>query len=482
MSEPNRPQFHYTPVKNWMNDPNGLVYFDGEYHLFHQYNPHGDTWGHMSWGHAVSRDLQRWEHLPVALHEEDGVMMFSGSAVVDEKNTSGFGTDGKPPMVAIYTGHTGAKQTQNLAYSTDRGRTWTKYSGNPVIDENLKDFRDPKVLRDEGSRRWLMVVALPDQHKVRFYSSTDLKKWERLGEFGGEGVVDGIWECPDLLQLPVATRDLRDVVPSRDVLVVSVGGGTPAGGGGVQYFIGAFDGKTFRNDNPRELKLFADYGPDFFAAQSFAHLPAAQNRSVWVGWMSNWRYAHAEPTRPWRTAQSLPRELGLLETPAGVRLVQSPARELRQLRGRQLDKSAFATAGQSLEILATLDLTGAAGAVASFSVLGDGEHATVIGYDAARQEMFVDRRNSAGGAPFHKDFPGRYAAPLAAPPGGQVRLHVFVDRTSVEVFSGHGPLFANGLSVITANVFPAASAGRVEVGDGVSLEVWRLKSIWDPND
>ena len=192
-----RPQFHFSPRQNWTNDPNGLVWFDGEYHLFFQYNPFGDTWGHMSWGHAVSPDLVHWQELPVALAEENGIMIFTGSTVVDEHNTSGFCAGGKPCLVAVYTGHTprtanGSQlQTQNLAYSNDRGRTWTKYSANPVLNLNLADFRDPHVFWYAPARRWAMVVALPTEHKVLFYGSSDLKNWARRGEFGPAGASGG---------------------------------------------------------------------------------------------------------------------------------------------------------------------------------------------------------------------------------------------------------------------------------------------------
>src|SRR5215831_11130623 len=207
--EPYRPQFHFSPRRNWTNDPNGLVWFDGEYHLFFQYNPFGDTWGHMSWGHAVSRDLVRWEELPVALAEENGVMIFTGSTVVDERNTSGFCSGGKPCMVAIYTGHTPRAangkplETQNLAYSNDRGRTWVKYPGNPVMNLNLSDFRDPHVFWSAAERRWIMSLALPNDHKVAFYGSADLKHWDPLGEFGPAGATGGQWECPTLTEVPV---------------------------------------------------------------------------------------------------------------------------------------------------------------------------------------------------------------------------------------------------------------------------------------
>jgi len=245
-TEPFRPQYHFTPETNWMNDPNGMVFYEGEYHLFYQYNPFGDKWGHMSWAHAVSPDMVHWKHLPLALPEEDGVMIFSGSAVVDWNNTSGFGKDGKPPLVAIYTGHYTEKplQNQNLAFSNDKGRTWTKYSGNPVLDIGEKDFRDPKVFWHGPTHQWIMVAAWPLERKVRFYSSPDLKEWSHLSDFGPAGATTGIWECPDLFPLAVDGNTNQ----IKWVLIVNLNPGGPAGGSGSQYFIGDFDGQRFELD------------------------------------------------------------------------------------------------------------------------------------------------------------------------------------------------------------------------------------------
>ncbi|PWK86950.1 levanase [Lentzea atacamensis] len=243
--EPHRPQFHYTPAKNWMNDPNGLVYHKGEYHLFYQYNPEGNTWGNMSWGHAVSPDLVHWRELPLALPHDDNEMVFSGSAVVDHGNTSGFGTPGNPAMVAIYTTHSklNGRQAQSLAHSTDNGRTWTKYAGNPVLDIGSTEFRDPKVQWQAG--RWLMTVALSTEHKVRFYSSPDLKTWTHLSDFGPQGAIGGVWECPDLFPLRVD----GDPRKTKWVLVVSINPGGIAGGSAAQYFVGDFDGTRFIPDD-----------------------------------------------------------------------------------------------------------------------------------------------------------------------------------------------------------------------------------------
>ncbi|MEU1365134.1 GH32 C-terminal domain-containing protein [Streptomyces sp. NPDC005803] len=242
-TETYRPQFHYTPQKNWMNDPNGLVYYQGEYHLFYQYNPNGDSWGDMSWGHAVSTDLVHWKELPLALSHDDKEMVFSGSAVVDRNNTTGFGTKDNPPMVAIYTSHdksTGT-QAQSIAYSTDRGRTFTKYDGNPVIDIGSKEFRDPKVQWYAPTKSWLMTVSLSTEHKVLFYSSKNLKDWQPLSEFGPAGATGGVWECPDLFPLAV-DGDRKKI---KWVLVVNINPGGIAGGSGAQYFVGDFDGTKF---------------------------------------------------------------------------------------------------------------------------------------------------------------------------------------------------------------------------------------------
>ncbi len=237
--EPFRPQYHFTTEKNWINDPNGLVYFDGEYHLFYQHNPFGNTWGHMTWGHAVSTDLVSWKHLPLAIREENGIMIFSGTVVVDEKNSSGFaGKSGKVPMVAIYTGHQeGLNQSQHIAYSLDKGRTWTKYAKNPVLDLGKKDFRDPKVFWYEPEKKWVMVVALPLEKKIQFYRSPNLLDWTYMSDFGPAGDTTGIWECPDLFQVPVNNNRKE----SKWVLMHS-----PAPY--MQYFVGEFDGTRFKNE------------------------------------------------------------------------------------------------------------------------------------------------------------------------------------------------------------------------------------------
>ena len=293
--EPFRPQFHFTPAKNWMNDPNGLVYYKGEYHLFYQHNPFGDTWGHMSWGHAVSRDLVHWKHLPVAIPEQGNEAIFSGSAVVDKKNTSGLGTRKNPPMVAIYTSAYPDDQEQSLAYSIDRGRTWTKYSGNPVLDDADREFRDPKVFWYEPEQKWVMVLAKAVQRKVGVYASKDLKTWEHLSDFGPANATAGIWECPDLFPLPVDGNRRN----KKWVMVVSLNPGSIAGGSGTQYFVGDFDGTRFTADNvqpytPPAGEVFEDFeasdygdwtttGTAFGSGPATGPLPGQQTVSGFVG-------------------------------------------------------------------------------------------------------------------------------------------------------------------------------------------------------
>jgi fructan beta-fructosidase len=462
--EPFRPQFHFTPEKNWMNDPNGMLFYEGEWHLFYQYNPFGNKWGHMSWGHAVSRDLMSWEHLPLALAEEDGIMIFSGSAVVDWKNTSGFGKDGKPPLVAIYTGHREGRQDERIAFSNDRGRTWTKFSGNPVLDVKMADFRDPKVFWHEGSSRWVMVLALSTEKKVHFYSSPDLKQWKYVGEFGPAGATNGLWECPDLFPLSIEGESGK----TKWVLIVNINPGGPAGGSACQYFVGDFDGAHFTADPARaagDKALWADYGADFYAGVSWSDVPKSDGRRIWLGWMSNWLYAGDVPTSPWRSAMTVPRTLALRPTPDGLRLIQEPVAELLKLRepgARQFSGGSFAVAAAWLaaqtNLPALLDIemsfTGIT-AKSAFSIqLHTGkDEVTTIACDGARNRLSVDRTRS-GQIGFHREFPGRHEAPLRIT-DGKCAVRLLVDTSSLEVFAQD--------TVMTELIFPSAGPRSLSV-------------------
>lgn len=486
-----RPLFHFSPAKNWTNDPNGMVYYDGEYHLFYQYNPFGDKWGHMSWGHAVSRDLVHWKHLPVALREENDVMIFSGSAVADEKNTSGFGKDGKPPLVAIYTGHYTKKplQNQHLAYSNDRGRTWTKYAGNPVLDIKAKDFRDPKVIWHEPTKRWLMTVAWPMERKVRFYASANLKNWTHLSDFGLAGSVAGIWECPDLFPLPVDGK-------TKWVLLVNVNSGAPAGGSGCQYFVGDFDGTAFTLDPSYLTKkagrssapaLWLDHGPDFYAAVTWSNVPPQDGRRLVLAWMSNWQYANDVPTSPWRGAMTIPRELILRKNEEGIRLVQKPVTELRKIRG-PLHRFQGGTVQEAnawikqnrlrcCPLETVLEFAPAAKGIAGVKLFRGDKEETILGVDREKGRISIDRTRS-GNVGVHAKFPGESSASIGKTTG-RIKLHVYVDACSVEVFVNDGE------QVLTSLVFPSKTSQGMELfgpteGATVSvLDVWTLASCWN---
>jgi len=315
-----RPQFHFTPERNWMNDPNGLLFYKGTYHLFYQYNPHGNLWGNMSWGHATSRDLIKWEHHPVAILFDEKYGIFSGSAVVDYSNSSGFGSLDNPPLVAIYTAHNhdGSHQSQHIAYSLDEGATWMKYENNPVLDLGMKDFRDPKVSWDEGSQRWLMAVAKPEEHKISFFQSPNLKEWTHLSDFGPLAAQGGCWECPDLFSLATPEGE------KKWVLLVSLNPGGPTGGSGTQYFIGDWDGSTFTTTQTQTRWI--DYGRDNYAGVTFNN--TSDNRRIFLGWMNNWEYAAKIPSETWRGSMTCPRELTLIRYNNELCLSSNPVAEI----------------------------------------------------------------------------------------------------------------------------------------------------------
>jgi len=473
-----RPRYHFTPPRNFMNDPNGLVFHNGIYHLFYQHNPEGDRWGHMSWGHAVSPDLVRWSHKPLAIREDEpaGIMIFSGSAVDDRANTSGLGMGGKGPLVAIYTGHSKGKQAQHIASSTDGGTTWTKFAGNPVVDIGSAEFRDPKVFRHWPTDRWIMVTVLATEHKIRFLGSKDLKQWEHLSDFGPSGAVGGVWECPDLFPLAVDGKPGR----LKWVLKVDLGDGAVAGGSGGQYFVGEFDGKTFTADDPASPPRWIDFGRDFYASQSWSDIPESDGRRIWIGWMNNWRYANDVPTAPFRGQCTIPRSLGLRSTPAGPVLVQAPVAELKTLRGtpRNLGRVDIAQGttpiepgGEALEIAVEFEPMEAE--EVGIAVRRGDNQETRIGYDAAKGTMFVDRRAS-GDSKFHAGFVGRHDAPLALEQG-RVSLRIFVDVASVEVFGG------DGRAAITDLIFPGPGSGGLALfaeggpARATGLQIWDLK-------
>jgi sucrose-6-phosphate hydrolase SacC (GH32 family) len=382
-----------------MNDPNGLLYYKGEYHLFFQHNPKENIWGNMSWGHAVSSDLYSWEELPVAIPCTDDVGIFSGSAVIDYENTSGFGSKENPAMVAIYTEHKNDKtsQTQCLAFSLDSGRTFTKYEGNPVIDLHTPDFRDPKVQWIDG--QWLMTIALPDLHQIAFYSSPNLKEWTHLSNFGPAAEIGGCWECPDLFKLG-----------NKWVLIVSLNPGGYQVGSGTQYFIGDWNGKEFIADDIKTRWL--DYGRDNYAGVTFNDAP--ENKRIFLGWMSNWEYANKVPTDPWRSAMTLPRELSL----EGDCLVQ------KVIANEKLPTIKFSTSGGSVRISESADRYIEVG-------LTDGK-------------IFMDAKNT-----WYEDL--KFHRQEIATKKKIVDFEIYIDRGSIELFADGGKVaITNLLFVDTA--------------------------------
>lgn len=486
-----RPQFHYTPIMNWMNDPNGLVYYEGKYHLFHQYNPFGNRWGYMSWYHAVSEDLVHWEHRPVAIPygKEEEEAIFSGSAVVDHYNTTGFGDDSRAPLVAIYTSHYTREdgstwQAQSLAYSTDGGKSFQKYEGNPVLMFDDPDFRDPNVFWMDEQEKWVMVVALPTQHKVQFYESKNLMDWNYLSDFGPAGAIGGIWECPDLFPLAVD----GDPGNIRWVLHVDINPGAIAGGSGSQFFIGDWDGTYFTPDESimNNDIIWADYGTDFYAAITWSDIPEEDGRRLWVGWMNNWLYANEIPTNPWRSAQSIPRSIHLKSIDGTIRPVQKPVVELQMLRNQHIqlqeiqlsDDSVNLTDsgiyGNSFEMI--IEIEPGDSKFTGLKVRSGNGDETVVGYDAENGTAFIDRTNS-GESGFYEGFAQRNDAPVRLI-NGRVKLHLFVDWSSIEVFINDGE------AVITNRIFPEPDSQDIifysSGGDGSiqKLDFWHLNSIW----
>lgn len=476
-----RPALHFTAERFWINDPNGLVFACGQWHLFFQHNPQGNTWGHMSWGHAVSRDLLHWRHLPLAIAEDPTHMAFSGSVVIDDKGTSGLGDGGQAPLVAIYTACAqppARHQAQHLAFSNDGGTRWTKYAGNPVLDIGAENFRDPKVFWHGPSGHWVMAVVLAHGRIVSFYASADLKHWSHLSDFGPEGGVQGIWECPDLISVPVKDHAGRRAW----VLKVDVFEGHPSGGSGAQVFIGDFDGQSFQSTQPAR---WIDHGSDFYAAISWAHVPAEDGRSVWLGWMNNHRYAAATPTLSWCGAMSIPRVLHVRDDGAALLLCQEPVSELQAARREQrrcgplglgaggADEVVGLGAGDVLD----LDIVWRPGTAREFGLLlrCGGEQATRVGWDAERRALFVDRRQSGPG-PDDPVFRSPQYAPLAPQADGSVRWRLLLDRCSVEVFADGGAV------VLTNLIFPSpgsrelkafVSGGAAEL---VTMECWTLEA------
>ncbi|REB75796.1 levanase [Cutibacterium acnes] len=471
-----RPQYHFSTPTGNLADPNGLIFFEGEYHLFHQKNG--------NWAHAVSRDLLHWEHLPIALEHDHLGQALSGSAVVEWNDSTGF-FDGKAGFVAIYTNTEGG-ESQSIAYSKDNGRTWERYKGNPVISNpGIKDFRDPKVFWHEITKKWIMVVST--NQSVTFYRSDNLIDWEFQSQFGDkEGSHAAVWECPDLFELPVD----GDANNKKWVLQVSVGDNEETNGSTAQYFIGEFDGTQFINDNAPETILTTDFGQDFYAAQSFSDIPEKDGRRIWLGWMANWRYPYQSPTEPWKGSMSIPRELHLKTVKDGsINLFQEPVRELESLRVNHIAFDPMEVNGEhfiedfsgtTYEFEAVLEWE----KVEEFGIRvrqSEGEN-TVIGVNTKDNKLFLDRSRAGletlldrNGNPFQ--FGNNHTTPYPVK-DKRIKIRGFVDESSVEVFINDGEyVFTNLIySQPTSNGIELyAKGGSMKVA---SLDFYPLYSTW----
>ena len=472
-----RPAFHHSPLYGWMNDPNGMVYTDGRWHLYYQTNPYGSKWQNMTWGHSSSPDLINWEHHPVAI-EPDGLgTIFSGSCAVDSTNSAGFGKDA---IIALYTS-AAASQIQSLAWSNDGGMTFNKYPGNPVVTLE-SEARDPNMFWDKANNRWVLVLAHALEHEMLIFTSPDMKEWTLESAFGkGLGAQGGVWECPDLFPLKIdGTGD------TKWVLLCNLNPGGPFGGSGTQYFIGDFDGKTFTPDTDAQGNVptkWLDHGKDHYATVSWSDAP--DGRRTVIGWMSNWQYAAEVPTKQFRSANTLPREMQLFRDTDGELYVASvPSPELEALRASTFRKPSSMSAGKKerkinlptandgiCEILLTVDPRKASDVIMTLAN-NAGEHVTIT-YDVDAQTLAFDRRKS-GVTDFSQDFPAVTVTPVHSR-DGLLNLRMFVDRASIELFAN------SGRAVMTNLVFPTspystmtvkAVGGNARISD---LTVYSLK-------
>lgn len=486
--EKHRPRFHFTPEANWMNDPNGMFYYKGKYHLFYQYYPDSTVWGPMHWGHAESSDLVNWQHLPIALYPDSIGCIFSGGAIVDNSNTSGLGSVNNPPIIATFTHHdfkgekakTNDFQKQSLAYSLDGGYDWKKYEGNPVIPnvDKIKDFRDPKVVWHEESKNWILALAAYD--KVKFYSSPNLIDWTFISNFGIEGD-NRLWECPDLF--PIQVEGSNEI---KWVLIVSIQKEAPNGGTASSYFIGDFDGKNFISDVNNQKWL--DWGTDNYAFVTWNNLPAQETQVKGIGWMSNWQYAQTVPTESWRSAMTLPRELSLAKSPSGYILKSQPVKELQSIRkdsfsineleiSDEIILKEFQNASHA-EMVVNVDLTKTDSDSFGIKLLNDLGEKLVIEFNKTTNQMTVDRTKS-NLVKFSDEFYNKVHIVPVDLLKEKLKLHIFIDAASIEIFINDGELCYTGIFFPSKNfetISLFSKIGKCIVSDS---KFYSLKSIWD---
>ena len=437
-----RPAYHHSPVYGWMNDPNGLFYKDGVWHLYYQWNPYGSQWENMTWGHSTSTDGLHWTPQPTAIEADALGAIFSGCCVVDKNNTAGFGNGA---IVAYYTS-AGARQTQSMAYSLDGGQTFTKYAGNPVIVSDVPDFRDPHIFWNEEAGFWNMVLASGQEMSI--YSSKDLKQWKHESNFGlTYGNHSGVWECPDLMKLPVDGTGEQ-----KWMLICNINPGGPFGGSATQYFIGQFDGHQFVcEDQPEETK-WMDYGKDHYATVTFDNAP--DGRRVAIAWMSNWQYANQVPTMQFRSTNSILRDLSLYQYEGETYCAVRPAKEMDAARGKKIARPTDRCA-----IVVTLK------GDARITLSNGSKERVVLDYDADMASLDFDRRHS-GQCSFSDAFPTVVTAPVH---GSLRTLRIFIDKSSIEVFDADGRLSMTNL------VFPSSPYNRISVKGKANAKIYEIK-------
>lgn len=469
-----RPVYHHTPVYGWMNDPNGMFYKDGVYHLYFQYNPYGSMWGNMTWGHSTSTDLTHWTYEGTAIVPDAWGAIFSGSCVVDKDNTAGFG---KGAVVAFYTSAKstpwGDIQSQSMAYSLDNGKTFIKYEHNPILTSTERDFRDPKVFWYAPGKHWVMMLAVGQEMQI--YSSGNLKEWKKESSFGAmQGAHGGVWECPDLVEVAVEGSKEK-----KWVLICNLNPGGPFGGSAAQYFVGSFDGKKFVNESPTQTK-WLDWGKDNYATVTWSNAPAG--RCIALGWMSNWQYANNVPTTQYRSANTLARDLTLYRAGGELYLKSKPSPEIKKARAEEKKISTFEVKGNyevaslladnkgAYEIEMTIENKGTS--KIDFSLMNEKGEKVAMYYDVVRKQFVMDR-SASGIVGFSRDFPAVTVAPVRNT--DQIHLRLFIDRSSVEAFGEEGEY------VMTNLVFPAEPYNRMvfssDKGSYIvkSMNVYRLQ-------
>lgn len=465
-----RPNFHFTPKENWMNDPNGMFYYNGYYHLYFQYYPDGNVWGPMHWGHAISTDMVVWKEMPIAIYPDEKGYIFSGSAVVDVNNSSGFGKGGVQPVIAMFTYHdmdaekAGKTnyQSQAIAYSLDEGKTFTKYAENPVIkNPGLKDFRDPKMVWDPIDEKWVLVLAAGQ--KIMFYSSSDLKNWTLESDFGdGIGAHGGVWECPDFF--PMAVQGTDEI---KWVLFVSINPGGPNGGSATQYFVGDFDGKQFRIDpsfekdlnNAEHKSIWIDYGRDNYAGVTWANIPDTDGRKLFLGWMSNWNYGQETPTETWRSAMTVARTVELQKIDDSYRLLFQPVKELANYRitkykkeSIKIDRETKLIDSKTIDLSSTeinFKISALKDSGFTYKLANKQGDTLAFGYNHNDKNFFVDRRKS-GKTGFSEKFADRVSIAKRTSLNPDFSGTIILDKTSLELFFDHGE------TVMTEIFFPNA--------------------------